>query len=147
VIVLSLSFLCSIDRGTIAPSKSARAVARSGGTRRLRGRRKRALPRTAVSTMAGFRLLRAATCTCAVAIAVLPFDTLADVKSVVPVAHSPTASRVESFAAFIAEASRRFAIPERWIRGVMQLESGANLASNLAKGSARADASHAQDLG
>jgi soluble lytic murein transglycosylase-like protein len=59
-------------------------------------------------------------------IAVLPFDALADVKSVVPVAHSPTASRVESFAAFIAEASRRFAIPERWIRGVMQLESGAN---------------------
>jgi hypothetical protein len=59
-------------------------------------------------------------------IAVLPFDALADVKSVVPVAHLPSASRVDSVATFIAEAAQRFAIPAHWIRAVMQLESGAN---------------------
>ena len=104
----------------------ATAIARSDGPERPRGRRERALSWTAASTMAAFRLLRAATCLSALVTTVLPFDALADVKSAVPVAHSPSASRVDSFAAFIGEASRRFAIPEHWIRAVMQLESGAN---------------------
>jgi len=104
----------------------ATAIARSDGPGRPRGRRERAISLTAVSTMAAFRLLRAATCLSALVTTVLPFDALADVTSAVPVAHSPSASRVESFAAFIGEASRRFAIPEHWIRAVMQLESGAN---------------------
>ena len=108
------------------PTKSATAVARSGGPGRPRGRRKRALLWTAASTMAGFRVLWAATCISVVVTTVLPFDALADVRSTVPAVHSPSTSRVESFAAFIAEASRRFAIPEHWIRAVMQLESGAN---------------------
>lgn len=33
---------------------------------------------------------------------------------------------VPAYAAFITEASHRFAIPERWIRAVMQIESGGN---------------------
>jgi hypothetical protein len=57
---------------------------------------------------------------------VLPIDALAEVKFARPAAHPPSASRVESLAAFIAEASRRFAIPEHWIRAVMRLESRAN---------------------
>ena len=108
------------------PAKFATAVARSGGPGRPRGRRERALLWTAASTMAGFRVLWAATCISVVVTTVLPFDALADVRSTVPAVHSPSTSRVESFAAFIAEASRRFAIPEHWIRAVMQLESGAN---------------------
>jgi soluble lytic murein transglycosylase-like protein len=74
--------------------------------------------------MAGFRLLRAATYISTLVTTVLTSDALADVKSAVPVALLPSASRVESFAAFIAEASGRFAIPAHWIRAVMQLESG-----------------------
>ena len=107
-------------------TKSATAIARSNRPAWPRGRRKRALLWTAASTMAGFRVLWAATCISVVVTTVLPFDALADVRSTVPAVHSPSISRVESFAAFIAEASRRFAIPERWIRAVMQLESGAN---------------------
>jgi soluble lytic murein transglycosylase-like protein len=41
----------------------------------------------------------------------------------VPRSRSTRASGVESFASFITEASRRFAIPAQWIRAVMQLES------------------------
>ena len=44
------------------PAKFATAVARSGGPGRPRGRRERALLWTAASTMAGFRVLRVATC-------------------------------------------------------------------------------------
>lgn len=100
-------------------TKFATPVARSGDPGRPRGRRKHVLPWTAASTTASLRISALET-------PVLPFDALADVKSAVPVAHSPSASRVESFTAFIGEASRRFAIPEHWIRAVVQLESGAN---------------------
>jgi Transglycosylase SLT domain len=108
------------------PTRFAMAVARSGGPGRPRGRRKRALPWTAASTMAGFRLLRIATCMFVLLTTALPIDALAEVKFARPAAHPPSASRVESLAAFIAEASRRFAIPEHWIRAVMRLESRAN---------------------
>ena len=36
-------------------------------------------------------------------------------------------SRVDPHAAFIAEAARRFSMPERWIRAVMRQESGGRL--------------------
>ena len=103
----------------------ATAVARSGGPGRPRGRRKCALPWTAVSTMAGFRLLRGAAYLSGVLLTVvLPFEALAGVESTVPGSHSSRASRVESIATFVAEASRRFSIPAHWIRAIMQLESG-----------------------
>ncbi|MGY4315325.1 lytic transglycosylase domain-containing protein [Bradyrhizobium sp. JR3.5] len=65
-------------------------------------------------------------CISALVTTVLPYEALADVKLIAPVAHSMSASRVEPFADFIAEASRRFAIPEHWIRAVMQLDGGTN---------------------
>ena len=55
---------------------------------------------------------------------VLPSETLAGVESTAPGQRSSRVPRVESFATFIAEASRRFAVPAHWIRSVMQLESG-----------------------
>ena len=117
------------------PTRFATAVARSSGPGRPQGWRRRALPWTAVSTMAGCRVLRAATRISAVLLtSVLPFGALADVKSAAPVAHSQNASRVESFAALIAGASRRFAIPEHWIRAVMQLESGGKVRAISPKG-------------
>jgi len=61
-------------------TKSLTAVARNGGPGRSRGRRNGALPWTAASTMAGFRLLRAATCISTLVTTVLPSDALADVK-------------------------------------------------------------------
>lgn len=41
-------------------------------------------------------------------------------------AHSITLLRSVAYAAFVTEASNRFAIPERWIDAVMQVESGGN---------------------
>jgi soluble lytic murein transglycosylase-like protein len=49
---------------------------------------------------------------------------MAGVESTAPGSRSPRAFRVESLVTFITEASRRFAIPEHWVRAVMQLESG-----------------------
>lgn len=106
------------------PTRSVTAVARNGGPGRPRGRRKCVLPWRAVSTMADFRFIRAAACIFTLVTTVLPSDARADVKSAVPVAPLPSKSRVETFAAFVAEASRRFAIPTHWIRAVMQRESG-----------------------
>jgi soluble lytic murein transglycosylase-like protein len=115
-------------------TKCAAAIARTGGPGRRPGRRKRALPWTTASARAGLRYLRAATLISALVSTVLPSDALADLTSAAPAAHSPSASRVESFAAFITEAAERFAIPEHWIRAVMQLESGANERAILPKG-------------
>jgi hypothetical protein len=107
------------------PTAFAPAVACTGGPGRPRGRRKCGLPLTAVSAMAGFRLLRVATYLSGILLTiVVPFEALAGVESTVPGPRSSSASRIESFAIFIEEASRRFAIPVHWIRAVMQVESG-----------------------
>ncbi|MEH2561582.1 lytic transglycosylase domain-containing protein [Bradyrhizobium sp. AZCC 2289] len=107
------------------PTTFATAVARNGGPGRPRGRRKCTLPWTAVSTMAGSRLLRLAACLSGVLLTIVSLsDAMADAESTAPGSRSSRAFRVESLATFITEASRRFAIPEHWIRAVMQLESG-----------------------
>ena len=106
------------------PTRSVTAVARNGGPGRPRGWRKCALSCTAVSTMAGFRLLRVAAYLSGVLLTIVPpSEGLAGVEPTVPGPRSSSASRIESFAIFIAEASCRFAIPAHWIRAVIQLES------------------------
>ena len=113
------------QRHSSVPTRSMTAVARNGGPGRPQGRRKRALPWTVVSTMAGFRLLRVAAYLSGVLLTiVVPSEALAGVESTVPGPRSSSGSRIESFAILIAEASRRFAIPAHWIRAVMQVESG-----------------------
>lgn len=52
--------------------------------------------------------------------------TRAEVASRTPAAHSTTLLRSVAYAAFVTEASHRFAIPEGWIDAVMQVESGGN---------------------
>jgi hypothetical protein len=75
--------------------------------------------------MARLRILRAAMCLSGVLLTVLhPFGARAGIVSAAPAARSHSASRVESFATFVAGASRRFAIPAHWIRAVMLIESG-----------------------
>lgn len=107
------------------PTRFATAGARSGGPGRPRGRSEAALPWTAVSTTARFRILRVAMCLSGVLLAVLHrFGALTGIVSAAPAARFHGASRVESFATFVAEASRRFAIPAHWIRAVMLIESG-----------------------
>nr|WP_249800051.1 MULTISPECIES: lytic transglycosylase domain-containing protein [unclassified Bradyrhizobium] len=55
-----------------------------------------------------------------------PSTARAEVASRAPAAHSTTLLRSVAYAAFVTEASHRFAIPERWIDAVMQVESGGN---------------------
>jgi hypothetical protein len=75
--------------------------------------------------MARLRIVRVAMCLSGVLLTVLhPFGARAGVVSAAPAARAHNASRVESFATFVAEASRRFAIPAHWIRAVMLIESG-----------------------
>jgi hypothetical protein len=107
------------------PTMPVTAIARSSGPGRPPGRRKCALPWTVVSAMASFRVLRLAACLSGILLTtVLLSDAIAGVESTAPGSRASRTSRIESFAAFIGEASRRFAIPEHWIRAVMQLESG-----------------------
>jgi hypothetical protein len=107
------------------PAKIAITATRSGGPGRLRGWRKCTFLRTTVSTMAGFRLLGLAACLSGVFLTtVLLSDVMAGGESIASGSRSSRAFSVESFAPFITEASRRFAIPAHRIRVVMQRESG-----------------------
>lgn len=88
------------------------------------GRRKFASPGTVANMTAGRRLLRFGVLLSGALVATaLLSDARAGGEPPVPRSRSTRASGVESFASFITEASRRFAIPAQWIRGVMQLES------------------------
>jgi hypothetical protein len=49
-------------------------------------------------------------------------------------AHRANSLSVDSFAAFITEASRRFAVPEHWIRSVMSVESAGDVLARSRKG-------------
>ncbi|MGL3104759.1 lytic transglycosylase domain-containing protein [Bradyrhizobium sp. BR 1432] len=47
---------------------------------------------------------------------------------------SPSSPLTDLYAAFLTEASRRFAIPEHWIRAVLQVESGGNVRAVSSRG-------------
>jgi len=51
-----------------------------------------------------------------------------------PAAHRPSGKSFHPFAAFVTEASRRFAVPEHWIRAVMRVESGEKSRARSQKG-------------
>ncbi|MGY8681739.1 lytic transglycosylase domain-containing protein [Bradyrhizobium sp. UFLA05-153] len=48
--------------------------------------------------------------------------------------NSLSSQHVDPYAAFVAESSRRFAIPEHWIRAVMQVESSGNVDAISSRG-------------
>jgi len=50
------------------------------------------------------------------------------------VAHRTSASLVNPFVAFVTEASKRFAVQERWIRAVMHIESAGEVRARSRKG-------------
>lgn len=97
------------DGRSFVPTAHRSAGARSGGPGRPPGRRDSALPWTAGSTVARWRLIGAS----ALWLAVLP--------SAEAAAQAPPA-RTDVGGA-IAEAAQRFGLPEAWIRAVMRVES------------------------
>lgn len=97
------------DGRSFVPTSFRRAAARSGGPGRPSGRRASALPWTAGSTVARWRLIG----TSALWLAVLPSA---------EAAAQAAPPRTEVGGA-IAEAAQRFGLPESWIRAVMRVES------------------------
>lgn len=133
-----LSLIPLIHRAQHHPpvlGKSMTAITRNDASVRPRGRRKRALPRTVASAIAGSRLLRFAILLPGVFLTTVPLsEATAGDEPTVPASRSTRAFSVEYFAHFINEASRRFAIPAQWIREVMRLESAGDGRAKSPKG-------------
>jgi soluble lytic murein transglycosylase-like protein len=105
------------------PTMPVMAIARSGGQGRPPGRRDSASPLTAASTMAALPSLGAIACTVAVFVSLMLFSVVAHAERALSGSHRANSQPVDPFAAFITEASERFAVPEHWIRSVMRVES------------------------
>jgi hypothetical protein len=119
------------------PSVTAKArtpVARSGGPAPLAGRRVSASPLTAVSAMAVLRLLRAMVWMAAIFASSMLLSDAAHAERTLPTTHRVSGPSIDPFAAFVTEASRRFAVPEEWIRAVMHIESSGKLRARSQKG-------------
>jgi soluble lytic murein transglycosylase-like protein len=129
------------------PARVRIAVARSGGQGRSSGRRASASPLTAASTMAALRSLGRMLCIVTILAASILTCHAAHAGQVLLAKHRASARSVDTFAAFVTEASRRFEVPERWIRAVMHVESGAKQRARSSKGATGLDADHAKNLG
>jgi soluble lytic murein transglycosylase-like protein len=116
------------------PIKCATAVAPSRGQRRPAGRRERASPLTAAGTMAALQSLGAIVCLVAIVASPMLVSGAAHAARTSSVAHHANGLPVDLFAAFIAEASKRFALPEHWIRSVMRIESAGEVRARSPKG-------------
>jgi Transglycosylase SLT domain len=116
------------------PTTFATAIARSGGPGRPRGRRKCALPWTAASTMAGLRSLGAVACIVAIFTLPMLVGDAAHAARASSAAHRSNGLLADPFAAFVTEASKRFAVPEHWIRSVMRVESAGEVRARSRKG-------------
>src|SRR5450631_269823 len=121
-------------RHSSVPAKRHTAVARRGGQGRPRGRRASASPLTAASTMAALRSLRIVVWIVAILAASMLSIGSAHAERTSPQAHWINRVNVDPFAAYVTEASRRFAVPERWIRAVMRVESQGKQRARSKKG-------------
>jgi soluble lytic murein transglycosylase-like protein len=116
------------------PTMLATAIARSGGPGRPLGRRDSASPLTVASTMAALRSLGAITCIVAIVTSPMLASDAAHTARASSAAHRANGLPVDPFAAFVTEASKRFAVPEHWIRSVMRVESAGEVRARSRKG-------------
>jgi soluble lytic murein transglycosylase-like protein len=123
-----------------APIGISAAVARSVGQGRPQAGA-RALPLTEASTMASSRLFEDGSFVRCAIVAAVALAMMGGTISTVPAASlkpqsEPTAevNPADGFAAEVAEASRRFGIPESWIRAVMRVESSGHVQAVSPKG-------------
>jgi len=116
------------------PTNVCKADVRSGGPGRPNGRREAALPWTGVSTvacLAGSGALVWAVVPLLFVFTVCGSAAVAGEES----AGQPAEEQVSNaFALFIVEASQRFAVPVRWIRSVIRLESAGDVRAKSSKG-------------
>jgi hypothetical protein len=116
------------------PTKSVTVIARSGGPGRPRGRRECASTWTAASTMATLRSLGAMACMVAIFASSIMVSDVALAAQASSAGHRANGLPVDPFAALITEASKRFAVPEHWIRSVMRVESAGEVRARSRKG-------------
>jgi soluble lytic murein transglycosylase-like protein len=117
------------DRSSV-PAGMCTAVARSGGP----GRHASASPLAAASTMAALRSLGTMLCIVVILAASMLSSGAARAEQESLATQRPNDSSVHPFAAFVTEASKRFGVPEHWIRAVMHVESSAKLRARSSKG-------------
>jgi Transglycosylase SLT domain len=116
------------------PAKTCTAVARSGGPGRPSGRRASASPLTAASTMAALRSLGTMLCVVVILAASMLSSGAAHAGQESSATRRPNELSVRPFAAFVTEASKRFGVPEHWIRAVLHVESDAKQRARSSKG-------------
>jgi len=116
------------------PTRSVTAIARSGGPGRPQGRRDSASPWTATRTMAVLGSLGTIACIVAIFASPMLVSDAAHAARASSATHRANGLPVDSFAAFITEASKRFAVPEHWIRSVMRVESAGEVRARSRKG-------------
>jgi len=121
-------------RHSFVPAKIYAAIARSGGQGRPSGRRAGASPLTVAGTMAALRSLGATVCFVMVLASSMLVNGAAHAGRASPPTYRASGKSLHPFAAFVSEASKRFAVPEHWIRAVMHVESGANQRARSSKG-------------
>ncbi|WFU40261.1 lytic transglycosylase domain-containing protein [Bradyrhizobium sp. CB82] len=64
----------------------------------------------------------------------LPSNALAETEIAASGVHSLSSPQTDLYTAFLTEASRRFALPEHWIRAVLQVESSGNVCAVSPRG-------------
>jgi hypothetical protein len=124
------------------PTTFTTAIARSGGPEpapdlirgRPPGRRDSASPLTAASTMAALPSLGAIACIVAIFASLTLFSIVGHAEQALSATHRANSLPVDPFAVFVTEASKRFAVPEYWIRSVMRVESAGEVRARSKKG-------------
>lgn len=115
------------------PAEICNTVARSGGQGRPPRRRVSASPLTAASTMAALRFLGMMVCIVATFASSMLLSDAAHAERASSATHRASGLIIDPFAAFVTEASKRFAVPEHWIRSVMRVESAGEVRARSRK--------------
>jgi soluble lytic murein transglycosylase-like protein len=117
------------DRSSV-PAKTCTAAARSV----VQERRASASPLAAASTMAALRSLGTMLCIVVILAALMVSSSAAHAEQESSITRRSNDFFVHPFAAFVTEASKRFNVPEHWIRAVMHVESSAKQRARSSKG-------------
>ena len=119
---------------SLFPAKVHTAIARSHGSGQPLGRHVSPSPLTAASTLARLRTLGSMVCVVAIFASLMLLGGEARAERAAPNAQKVAIPPANPFAAFVTEASRRFAVSEHWIRAVMHVESDGKLRARSQKG-------------
>jgi soluble lytic murein transglycosylase-like protein len=116
------------------PAKICEAVARGVGQGRLSGRRASASPLTVASTMEALRSVGRMLCIAVILAALMLSSGAAHAGQESSATPRPNEFSVRPLAEFVTEASKRFSVPEHWIRAVLHVESDAKQRARSSKG-------------